>query len=76
MPRANACGMREGRFGDMHDMQGILRHCHNGRRQALGPACARRFGLSMDQSALAATLLLSGLNEESLARLEAASQAS
>lgn len=48
MPRANACGMREGRFGDMHDMQGILRHCHNGRRQALGPACARRFGLSMD----------------------------
>ncbi len=36
---------------------------------------ARRFGLSMDESALAATLLLSGLNEESLARLEAASQA-
>ena len=35
---------------------------------------ARRFGLSMDQSALAATLLLSGLNEESLALLEAASQ--
>ena len=28
----------------------------------------------MDQSALAATLLLSGLNEESLALLEAASQ--
>ena len=46
------------------------------RRDRLLLLFARRFGLSMDQSALAATLLLSGLNEESLARLEAASQTS
>ena len=44
------------------------------RRDRLLLLFARRFGLSMDQSALAATLLLSGLNEESLAPLEAASQ--
>ena len=44
------------------------------RRDRLLLLFARRFGLSMDQSALAATLLLSGLNEESLALLEAASQ--
>lgn len=46
------------------------------RRDRLLLLFARRFGLSMDQSALAATLLLSGLNEESLALLEAASQTS
>ena len=45
------------------------------RRDRLLLLFARRFGLSMDESALAATLLLSGLNEESLSRLEAASQA-
>ena len=44
------------------------------RRDRLLLLFTRRFGLSMDQSALAATLLLSGLNEESLALLEAASQ--
>ena len=44
------------------------------RRDRLLLLFARRFGLSMDESALAATLLLSGLNEESLALLEAASQ--
>ena len=44
------------------------------RRDRLLLLFARRFGLSMDQGALAATLLISGLEEESLNWLEAASQ--
>lgn len=44
------------------------------RRDRLLLLFVRRFGLSMDQGAQAATLLLSGLEEESLDRLEAAAQ--
>ena len=44
------------------------------RRDRLLLLFSRRFGLSMDQSAAAATLLLSGLEEESLRRLEEAAQ--
>ena len=44
------------------------------RRDRLLLLFVRRFGLSMDQGALAATLLISGLEEGSLNRLEAAAQ--